>query len=322
MRRLGLLFVVGCTTSDLPGEVVAYDVHPTRFTTDGTDIYWLDTLADGSLAVYGTALADTPKSRLDLTPMGDGGSVITMDAANLYIGDDSRVFQVSRVDSSTIDIAPNHPTDIVLDAETIVWSNEGPGEALHWRAKSGGPITTVTIPEAVLGLDVDATTVYVMAYNGVYTVRRADGAVQQIADTADYDSLYASEAPMVSHGLAKNGDHLDWLIHQIGQFTDQDRGALIEIPLSGGEATVVLKDLYAPALLRVDTDGSRYWFESETNHASERQGIRRLLAGETTPADVLIGFATPDYQILDGQLYWASTGSDYDYGYVRRMPLP
>jgi hypothetical protein len=322
MWRAGLLMiVVGCVSTDLPGEVVAYDGHPTRFTTDGRDVYWLDSLADGTLAVYGGSLADAPLSRLDLTPLGPGGSVLAMDAANLYIGDADGVFQVNRADSSMINIASDPPTDIALATDTIVWSNEGPGDVLHWRAKNGGAVTTVSIPEAVQGVVVDGDMVYVRAYQGVYAVTRSTGSVRKLAAAGDYDSLYASEAPMVSHGLAKNGDHLDWLIHQIGEFADQDRGALIEIPVAGGAPTVVVKDLFAPALIRVDTDGTRYWLESETAHASDRQGLRRLPPGATTPVDVLMGVSTADFELVDGQLYWASSGSEYDYGYIRRMPL-
>jgi hypothetical protein len=34
-----------------------------------------------------------------------------------------------------------------------------------------------------------------------------------------------------------------------------------------------------------------------------------------------MGVSTADFELVDGQLYWASSGSEYDYGYIRRMPL-
>ncbi len=324
LRAFAVVLFAGCISGpDLPGEVLVYDVHPTQFSTDGRNLYWLDTLPDGRQVTFGSALEGAPVSRLDLEPLGPGGYLLTMDAANLYVGDEQGVFQLPRVGGAPFDIAVNPPRDIELEGDTIFWCNEGPGDVLHWRARAGGAVTNVSILESVRQIVVDANTIYVEASRGVYTVSRSSGEVQKIANAADYDRLYPAEpAPMISTGLTKSGDHLDWMIHQNGYYTDLDRGALIEIPLPSGEAKVIAKDLYAPAMLVTDGAGTRYWFESEVNHASDRIGIRRLGPGETMPVDVLMGLYPSDLSIVGGQLYWSSAGGEYDSGYIRRMDVP
>ncbi len=245
-----------------------------------------------------------------------------MDAANLYLGDVEGVFQVNRANASLIAIASNPAVDIVVHGNMIIWSNEGPGDVLHWRAKDGGPITTVRVPEAVRSLVVDDDNVYVQANQGIYAVSRPSGAVRQIADANDYASLYFPEVEMFSHGLVKNGDHLEWLVHQIGEFADQDSGALIQINPTTLAAGVVVKDLRAPGMLRTDGAGTRYWFGSEGETSLGVKGIRRLGPGEMTPTEVLTDTGVFDFAIVGDEMFWSYDGADVDYGYIRRMPLP
>ncbi len=323
MLRLLLLLSFGCTATSLPGEVVAYNGHPTRFATDGQQFYWLDNTADGSLVVYGAPLADAPLNRLDLAPLGPGGYRLEIDAANLYLGDSEGVFQLNRADTSIINIADAPPIDIVLTSDTIIWSNEGPGDVLHWRAKSGGPVTTIRMPEAVRSLVVDTDTVYVEAVQGVYAVSFPGGAVRQIAEANDYASLYFPEVEMFSHGLVKNGNRLEWLVHQIGEYADQDHGALIQIDPITLAASVLVQNLRGPGLLRADAAGRRYWIGSEGDTSLGVKGIRRLAPGETTPVEVLTNTGVFDFEIVGAELFWSYNDPDpLDYGYIRRMPLP
>jgi hypothetical protein len=315
----------------LQGEPVVSNAKPFRFKVDDRQIYWLDDGVPDQLALYRGPL-DAPLQRASLsaittaTPV-TGDAAIATDASNIYIGADDGIARIGKTD---VVVNPEvtgtvAPIDIASDGTTLFWVTEGLGDTLFWRSLAGGPVTTIRMPDETMQLIIDPAAVYVRTYAGVYRVGRVDHVVTQLAAAADYESLFPDVARQYSISLARAGNHLEWIIHQIGGFADQDRGALIEIPLDGTRPKVVRTDLLAPRLVTTDPTGAVYWCETNAAHFGSEQltaEIRRLAVGDAEPTVVVHDVSPSALAVSGGYLYWSSPGTPTVNGEIRRIALP
>ncbi len=307
------------------------NAKPFRFKVDDRQIYWLDDGIPDQLMLYRGSL-DAPLDRPALygittaTPV-TGGAALAIDTRNIYIGADQGISRIGKTEDAVIPAVTGTvaPIDIASDDTTLFWVTEGLGDTLFWRSLSGGPVTTIRMPDETLQLIITPEVVYVRTYVAVYRVGRVDHVVTRLAAAADYEALLPERARLYSISMALAGDHLEWIVHQIGIYTDQDHGALIEIPLDGRTPVVVRSDLLAPRLVATDPSGAVYWFETNETHVGYDQvssRILRLAPGEVEPTVMVEHVAPSDLAVSGGYLYWAIPGQPTRNGEIRRIALP
>jgi hypothetical protein len=230
------------------------------------------------------------------TPRGGGSSQILAQVASPHLfriaADGESVFFIgdgtlSRVPADGSGMAVTLPApgarDLALDASYVYWAGD---KTVSRAPKAGGPATVIaTSPHAVLGLAVDATSVYYVTQfasgglqgelvradlaGGVPTVLASGHFGSSIAE--DADSVYfieGTDTGMAIGKVAKSGGAKSTLVEAEGTGFDVviagasayftkaagllSTRSLFEVPTSGGAATLLSDDTMSPLGITID----------------------------------------------------------------------